>query len=334
MTQIVYGDVNNEKTVLSLFPEGAVAVISDETVAGLYAEQVCRSLQKNGRKTSLFTFPSGELSKTRATKERLEDRLLSEGFGSDTCVAAIGGGVVTDLAGFTAATYCRGVPIVMIPTTLLAMVDASLGGKNGVNTPRGKNLIGTIYQPKAVLIDPSVLGTLPPSELKNGIAEMIKHGIIADESYVSFLESHVSQLLALEAQTLAHGIAVSCRIKNQLIEEGRRPLLNFGHTVAHALERLSGYTLAHGQAVAIGMVAEGRVAVERSAFPERAYERLGALISAYGFLHHHPYDASELWKTMVPDKKSQHGIPYIVVPTDVGTACANNLAVETETLLR
>ena len=330
MTEIIRGLLRGSKRLLSLLPEGAAAVISDETVAGLYAERVCRSLQKSGRKAALFTFPSGEASKTRETKERLEDQLRGQGFGSDTCIVAVGGGVVTDIAGFIAATYCRGVPIVMVPTTLMAMVDAALGGKNGVNTPRGKNLIGTIYQPKDVLIDPSVLSTLPASDLKNGIAEMIKHGIIADESYVAFLERHVPQLLSLEETSLAYAIEASFRIKYRLIEEGKRQLLNFGHTVAHALERLSGYSLAHGQAVAIGMVAESRLGT----FPKSAHERLCALVGAYGLPQSHSCDPSSLWEAMVPDKKSQRGVPYIVVPTDIGTACADSLAIGTETLLR
>ena len=325
---MIDGLFRDSEKLLSLLPDSAVAIISDETVAGLYAERACRSLQKSGRKTALFTFPSGEASKTRETKERLEDQLLSHGFGCDACIVAIGGGVVTDIAGFVAATYCRGIPIIMVPTTLLAMVDASIGGKNGVNTSGGKNLIGTIYQPKNVLVDPSVLSTLPVPELKNGIAEMIKHGIIADESFVAFLEQHVPQLLSLEKKPLAYAIAASCHIKRRLIEEDKRQLLNFGHTVAHALESLSGYSLAHGRAVAIGMAAESRVAVDCGKFSRSAHERLCALVDAYGLPQSHSWDPSSLWEAMVPDKKSQRGIPYIVFPTDVGTACADNLAID------
>jgi 3-dehydroquinate synthase len=273
-----------------------------------------------------LTFPSGETSKTRETKGALENRLLDGGFGRDTCIVAIGGGVVTDLAGYVAATYCRGVPVIMVPTTLMAMVDASIGGKNGVNVSQGKNLIGTIYQPRKVLIDPSALHTLPFSELRNGLAEMIKHGVIADKSYFEFLEGHVSQLLSLESPILESAILMGCSIKKGIVEDDERErdqrhLLNFGHTIGHALECVSGYSLAHGEAVALGMVAEGQIGVHLGVFPEHAYRRMCTLIQACGLPVRTamPFSANDAWNAMVLDKKSLHGLPRIVLLSDIGT---------------
>ena len=332
--EIRQGALQDEGAFASL-PSGSVAVISDETVAGLYAQKICHEIQKSGRKALLFTFSGGESSKTRETKEALEDGLLNHGFGRDTCIVAVGGGVVTDIAGFIAATYCRGVPLIMVPTTLLAMVDASLGGKNGVNVPQGKNLIGSFHQPQKILIDPSVLQTLPPCEIRNGIAEMIKHGVIADASYVAFLEQHVFELLSLQMKPVEHAIAASCRIKCRIVKEderekGLRRLLNFGHTIGHALECVSAYSLPHGEAVALGMVTEARIAQSRGLFPIEALERLSSLVQAYGLPIHIPntYSAEELWDSMVLDKKALNGTPHIVFPSDIGTSCARNLAIE------
>ena len=220
-----------------------------------------------GLEAILFSFPNGEQHKSRATKEKLEDQLFEKELGRDICVIALGGGVTTDLGGYLAATYCRGVPLVMMPTSLLGMVDASIGGKTGVNTPYGKNLVGSIYQPKKVLIDPATLQSLPLKELRNGIVEMIKHGLILDRDYFTYLNEHADQLLELDLSILEKAIFESCRIKREIVEQddresGKRNLLNFGHTVGHALENLTHYSLAHGEAVAIGILVESHLAVQ------------------------------------------------------------------------
>lgn len=198
----------------------------------------------------------------------LTDRLLISGLGRDSVIIAVGGGVVGDLAGFVAATYMRGVPVVQVPTTLLAMIDASIGGKTGIDTPAGKNMVGSFHHPAAVLIDPQALDTLPLRELRAGIAELIKYGAIADESYFAEVEAAVPELLSEKARNsdrLRAIIVRSVEIKSDIVsrderEDGLRKILNFGHTIGHAVELISGYSLLHGEAVAIGMALEGALA--------------------------------------------------------------------------
>lgn len=235
------------------------AVITDETVGPLYALEVTRAL---GHGAETFTIPAGETSKTRETWAALTDAMLTAGFGRDTTVVAVGGGVVGDLAGFVAATYLRGLPVVQVPTSLLAMVDASVGGKVAVDTPAGKNLVGAFHQPAAVVIDPDVLRTLPLVHRRAGLAEVLKHGVIADECYFAEVGAQRDILLAdAPGEALVATIARSVEIKSAIVaaderEGGVRKTLNFGHTIGHAIEQQSGYSLLHGEAIAIGMVAE------------------------------------------------------------------------------
>jgi 3-dehydroquinate synthase len=294
-----------------------IAVIVSEELRPLYGESVPGA--------HIFTFPGGESSKTRETKERLEDQMFAKGLGRDTCLVAIGGGVTTDLAGYIASTYCRGIPLVMIPTSLLAMVDASIGGKTGVNTPFGKNLIGSFYQPKKILIDTAVLKTLPLRELRNGIVEMIKHGVIADRNYFEFLASYKDDLFSLTPDILLKAIQRSCEIKKEIVNEdvkenGKRRFLNFGHTIAHALESLSDYTLPHGEAVAIGMVVESEIAVKLGHLSKKSAETIEHLLMAYGLPLHLPFSLSEeaLLKAMVLDKKSVAGKPRFILLEEIG----------------
>jgi 3-dehydroquinate synthase len=246
-------------------PAHRYAIISDETVAGMYGHRAVASF---AGAVELFTVRPGEQYKTRESWARLTDELMARGFGRDTTIIALGGGVVGDLAGFVAATYMRGVPVVQVPTTLLAMIDASIGGKTGVDTPAGKNLVGAFHQPAAVIIDPTVLASLPPRQLRAGLAEAIKHGVIADAAY---FERTVDTIPALLAPDGAGGAAMmalidgSVAIKRDVVarderEAGVRRILNFGHTLGHAAEALSGYALLHGEAVSIGMAMESRLA--------------------------------------------------------------------------
>jgi 3-dehydroquinate synthase len=326
-----------------------VAIISDTTVAPLYAQGLQSALSRKGLNVDLFVFPSGESNKQRATKEMIEDQLCKKGFGRDTCILAIGGGVVTDVAGFVAATYCRGVPLIMVPTTLLSMVDASIGGKTGVDHPLAKNMIGCIYQPKKVFVDPAVLRTLPLNEFKNGIVEMIKHGLIADSDYFDFLNSHASKILLLEPSLLEESIWRGVLIKKNIVEEdeteiGKRRLLNFGHTIAHAIEHATAYEIAHGEAVAIGMLVEGYMAVELGMLSQNAFLKIDAILKKYALPLLIPthnavrYRPELLMQAMTLDKKSLRGKPRFVMLRDIGHAdpCAGNycMPVEEETLLK
>ena len=235
-----------------------VLVVTNETVAPLYLGRLSRSLA--GKRVATVVLPDGEQYKTLDTLASVFDALVAHRLNRDACVVALGGGVVGDLAGFAAACYQRGVDYVQIPTTLLAQVDSSVGGKTGVNHPGGKNLIGAFHQPRAVVTDIGTLATLPARELRAGLAEVIKYGLIADAAFLDWLESHLDGLLGLEPAALTHAIRRSCEIKAEIVaederEHGRRALLNFGHTFGHAIETATGYgEWLHGEAVAAGMV--------------------------------------------------------------------------------
>jgi 3-dehydroquinate synthase len=242
----------------------AFAVIADDRVASLHGSAATEALARTGVRTQLLSFPAGEGSKTRETWASLTDALLSLGIGRDGCIIALGGGVTGDLAGFVAATYLRGVPLVQVPTSLLGMIDASIGGKTGVDAPSGKNLIGAFYPPRLVVVDPDVLHTLPDAQLRAGLAEAVKHGAIADPAYLASLPGTADALLAREPDVLERAVRRSLAIKAAIVSDdprecGRRAILNFGHTIAHAIERITDYAIPHGFAVAMGMVAEARI---------------------------------------------------------------------------
>ncbi len=248
-------------------PAHRYVVITDDHVAPLYAARVVASFGPR-RTASVLVMPHGEAAKTRETWARLTDEMLALGCGRDTTVIALGGGVAGDMAGFVAATYMRGIPVIQVPTTLLAMIDAAIGGKTAVDTPAGKNLVGAFHPPAAVVVDPAVLATLPPRELRAGLAEGIKHGVIADAAYFARVESDLPVLLEAGGATSSEMealIAGSIAIKSAIVaadarEQGRRKILNFGHTIGHAVEAASGFTVLHGEAVAIGMAIECRLA--------------------------------------------------------------------------
>ena len=249
----------------------AYAVVADSTVAELYGEQVSRSVPN----ATLLTFPAGESNKTRESWATISDAMLERGYGRDCCVVALGGGVTGDLAGFVAATYMRGVPVVQVPTTLLAMIDASIGGKTGVDTAAGKNLVGAFHQPAKVIIDPNVLRTLPDAQLSAGLAEAIKHGAIADRAYLDWIIEAANAIFERRTQTLDSLIRRSVEIKLDHVREdpherGKRAALNFGHTIAHAFEHILNYGIAHGDAVAAGMSVEAHIGVTLGLTDRRA----------------------------------------------------------------
>lgn len=270
-------------------PEDAfhVVVVADARVHGLYGDGVLSCLRSAGKDPLLVTFPPGESNKTRKTKARIEDRMLRARVGRDAVVVALGGGVTTDLAGFVAATYMRGIPCVNIPTTLLAMVDAAVGGKTGVNTPAGKNLVGVFKQPNAVLADLQTLGTLPRRQWLNGLAEMVKHAVVGDRQYMDFLCDHAGHLLAADPEVCQAAVVRSIAIKAEVVardvrEADRRRVLNFGHTVGHALEKVSGFKLSHGRAIAVGMAAEAEIAVGLGILDAPERDRLTSVLECLG----------------------------------------------------
>lgn len=301
-------------------------VVSDDTVAGLYGETVLHSLRRAGFNPEIITFPAGEASKTMATVASLASRLAQLGIDRKDGLIALGGGVTGDITGFLAASYLRGIPFVQIPTTLLAQVDSSVGGKTGVDIPEGKNLIGAFYQPRAVYIDSHVLRTLPASELLNGIAEVIKYGVIYDRNFFVFLENQRGAILNRDLPVLEQVIKTCCTIKAEVVSKDEREadlrrILNFGHTIGHAVEADSGYHLAHGSAVAIGMVAASGLASAKGMFPDKDAARLTTLIKNFGLPTTIPAaaDRKKLKSYLLTDKKTVAGRPFFVLPTTIGT---------------
>jgi 3-dehydroquinate synthase len=266
-------------------PARRYAVISDDNVAALHGHPVMEQLRDAGLDASLFTFPAGEASKTRESWSILTDEMLEAGYGRDACVVAVGGGVTTDLAGFVAATYLRGVPVVQVPTSYLAMIDASVGGKTGVDVTAGKNLVGAFHPPKAVIADTEVLRTLPRGERAQGLVEAFKHGAILDAEYFGQLESFVGDLMEADAEAAADAVLRSVEIKASVVSEdeyegGYRQVLNYGHTLGHALEAASQYALGHGSAVALGMVLEADVGERLGITEPGTRERLTGVLNA------------------------------------------------------
>jgi 3-dehydroquinate synthase len=304
-------------------PGRDLLVVSDTTVAPLYAQALIRTL--GSRRLIEAILPAGEPNKTLANVARLIDVLVANRFGRDCTVLALGGGVVGDMAGFAAASYQRGVAFVQVPTTLLAQVDSSVGGKTGVNHPGGKNLIGAFHQPSAVLIDIQTLATLPQRELRAGLAEVIKYGLICDAAFFAWLESHIDELLARQAESLAYAIRRSCEIKAQIVgrdefEHGERALLNLGHTFGHAIEAATGYSRwLHGEAVGAGLLIAAVLSQECGLMSAADVARVKRLLERTGL----PTDARAVTTAaarehMKMDKKVKGGRIRLVVPRSIG----------------
>ena len=279
-------------------------------------------------KTDVLIIPAGESNKTRDTWARLTDQMLAKGYGRDSTVIALGGGVVGDLAGFVAATFMRGIPVVQVPTTLVAMVDASIGGKTGVDTYLGKNLVGVFHFPAAVLIDPQVLATLPFRELRAGFAEIVKHGVIANDAYFREVASSVRNLLdkgGPESDRMLSVIVKSIEIKADIVsrderEDGLRKTLNFGHTIGHAVELVSGFSLLHGEAVAIGMALEGRLAERIGVAQAGTAEAIIEALRTAGLPTElpRPFEKGAVLEAMRSDKKARSGKTMFALPLRIG----------------
>ncbi|XCN71924.1 MAG: 3-dehydroquinate synthase [Candidatus Electrothrix aestuarii] len=300
-------------------------VIADDTVAALYGEQCLHSLRAAGIQAELISFPHGEENKHMGTVAILASELAQRGFDRGDALIALGGGVTGDITGFLAAIYMRGIPFVQVPTTLLSQVDSSVGGKTGVDLPEGKNLVGVFYQPKVVYIDIDVLSTLPPDELRGGLAEVIKYGVIHDAEFFSFLRKNRDAVFALQQDVLGQLIARCCEIKAWVVEQderegGLRRILNFGHTIGHAVEAASKFQLIHGKAVAIGMCAVAGLAVRTGCLSENDARLIQDLIEQYELPVAIPaeLDRELIKKYLLHDKKTIGGRVFYVLPEAVG----------------
>ncbi len=300
-------------------------IIADDRVAGLYGEAVQKSLRSAGIESELLVFNHGEAQKTLQTIGDLAGQLARLGFDRQDALIGLGGGVAGDIAGFLAASYMRGIPFVQLPTTLLAQVDSSVGGKTGVDIPEGKNLIGAFYQPKAVFIDISVLQTLPRQELLGGLAEVIKYGVIRDKEFFSFLRDNRQGILDLDPELIKKIVHICCSIKSVVVAEderegGMRRILNYGHTIGHAVEGASDYTLIHGLAVSIGMVAAARLAVLNGLLPQVECTAIIDILKAYGMPTEVPktLDRVRIKRYLLTDKKTVGGKVFFVLPTTIG----------------
>jgi 3-dehydroquinate synthase len=302
-----------------------VLLVSNTTVGPLYADGVRRAL--GDRRVVDVRIPDGEQFKTMEYVSRVLDVLVANRFSRDALLLALGGGVVGDLAGFSAACYQRGVAFAQLPTTLLAQVDSSVGGKTGVNHPGGKNLIGAFHQPRAVFADTSTLRTLPPRELKAGLAEVVKYGLVFDAQFLEWIEAHVDALLALDPAALAHAIHRSCELKAEVVrrderETGERALLNLGHTFGHAIETATGYTQwLHGEAVATGMVIATDMSARLGMLQKSDVQRVRDLLTRIGLPVEAPrFGAQRALQFMSVDKKVKAGRIRLVLLEKLGKA--------------
>jgi 3-dehydroquinate synthase len=305
---------------------GKVAIVSNPTVAQLYLDPVHDALSASGFEVAPILLPDGEEHKNLKSLATIYDGLVKARLERKSGILALGGGVIGDLAGFAAATYLRGVPYVQLPTTLLAQVDSSVGGKTAVNHDSGKNLIGAFYQPKLVLIDVTVLRTLPRRELVAGLAEVIKYGIIEDPILFRLLEDRIERLLALDRELLMQVIATCCAIKARVVEqdereEDYRAVLNFGHTVGHALEAATDYKqFLHGEAVGVGMAKATAISLQQGFCDQKSFERVIQLIKKAGLPIELPSDISitNLLQGMEIDKKTAGGKIKFVMCEGIG----------------
>lgn len=316
------GEVLNKKGFT-----GKIGVVTDSIVNQIYGGTVVQTLEGAGFQVERIVLPPGEKTKSLRWVHGILDRLVRRKFERGSLLLALGGGVIGDITGFAASIFVRGIPFVQVPTTMIAQVDSSVGGKTGVNHPLGKNLIGTFYQPKMVIIDPDTLFTLPQREFAAGLAEVIKYGMIEDGKFFKFLERQLPllQQKRTHSQVLLHIIRRSCQIKAKVVgederETNRRRILNYGHTIGHAFEALGKYrTFIHGEAVAIGMVLEAELAHHLGFCSRQVVMRQRALVEQVGLMPQLPsVTGRQLWATMMRDKKVVQEQVYCVFPARIG----------------
>ncbi|MFH1031926.1 MAG: 3-dehydroquinate synthase [Chloroflexota bacterium] len=301
-----------------------LVIVTDPTVKSLYGNSLKQSLTRGGFKVSILEVPEGEEQKSLESAGRLYNELTDLYAERTTPIIAVGGGVIGDLAGFVAATYLRGVPLVQIPTTLLAQVDSSIGGKVAVNYGRLKNRIGAFYQPRLVISDMATLKTLPAAELSDGLAEVIKYGVIKDSELFNYIEQNLDQIKSLDDKALETIVYRSAKIKAEVVEKdekdfGLRQILNYGHTVGHAIETVSGFKMRHGQAVAVGMMIAARISNKLGMLDKKSLARLKNVIVKAGLpVDMQGFDQDGLIKAMKHDKKVSQGKLNFVLPKSIG----------------
>ncbi|MCF7818288.1 MAG: 3-dehydroquinate synthase [Kiritimatiellales bacterium] len=312
--------------------KGKCLIITDENVGGLYAKTALQSLESAGIVAQIATLPAGEQTKCGEQVFALYSRCIEAGLDRHSFIVALGGGVIGDLAGYVAATYLRGIPFVQVPTSLLAMVDSSVGGKTGINLPEGKNLVGAFYQPQLVLADLQTLETLPIREYRAGLAEIVKYGVIYDAPFFQNLEQNIAELPNLgNMDLLAKVVGRCCEIKAAVVaqderEGGLRAILNFGHTAGHALEKVAGYgEYVHGEAVAIGSIFAARASVALAGLSQAECDRIEQVFQALQLPVHAPgYKWEDLRGALAVDKKTVAGMPKFVLVPRIGTSSIGN----------
>lgn len=317
---IEIGNGNLFQTDFKRFGSGRYAIITDTNVAELYGEDLEDLLKNQGLDVELIKFNAGESSKTPETATIIGRELARRRFDRDSVIVALGGGVVGDLAGYVASFYGRGINYVQVPTTLLAQVDSSIGGKTGVDIPEGKNMFGSFYQPEAVIVDIKTLTTLPEKEIKNGFAEIIKYGMTQDAELFQEVEQNFWDK---DGKFYLRVVESSCKIKARVVErdereEEFRKILNYGHTIGHAIETVENYKISHGEAVGLGMIYEGKIAVRLGLLNEEHYGRQNQLIQKVGLPTVYNGDLNNLIKIMKRDKKNKQGQLHFVLPTSIG----------------
>jgi len=319
-------------------------IITDSNIEELFGKKLLEALEEEGLKAGLVSFAAGEKSKGFETFSQLLEKCFQKGLDRNSCIIALGGGVAGDLAGFVAATYMRGINYIQVPTSLLAMVDSSIGGKTGIDLREGKNIVGNIKQPKAVFIDTALLESLDDRELKNGLAEVVKHAVIADKKFFEFLSKNMDCIKFLDEKALPKIVAESCKIKSAIVEKDEkeknlRKTINFGHTIGHAIESLGKYeAFSHGHAVAIGMLVEGKIAVEMGILKHKEFAKINRLVQEIGFNLTLKQKPEEIIEKMKHDKKAVAGKIFMVLPSKIGSmkkiAGQYSIPVQEETVLK
>jgi 3-dehydroquinate synthase len=316
-----------------LVPKHArVFVLTSPPIAKHWAKPLRKSFSKAGREVEFLTLPDGERNKTLAQLEKLAEKMVREGGDRQSVLLALGGGVVGDVGAFLASIFLRGIPVVQIPTTLLAQVDSAIGGKTGVNLKAGKNLLGTFHQPLAVLVDPDVLATLPEREYRSGLFEAMKYGVIRNPAIFDLMERRRDAFLKRDGDLLERLIVECIQVKADVVgaderEGGERRILNFGHTVGHALEAETGYKrLLHGEAVGWGMIAAADIGERMQLTDKETARRIVDLVRAYGPLPKVEVNAKRVFKRLLSDKKTVAGVPHFILATAIGkVAVVNNV---------